>query len=187
MTRTSRAIRIPAPARRNTAFRRGRSLAATVVAGVLLAGCGGGDTPPTPGGTPKQGGSLTMTVPGDAASVDPAQTSFGRRRGRQPHMSAVYDALVVTDPATGTVQPADRRAGSSPTATTCCEWDLTIKPNADVQATASPYDASACRHGELRSRHRNPVIQFVRREGMAAMNIKGLNVDATNPPLAASP
>lgn len=175
MTRTSRAIRIPAPARRNTAFRRGRSLAATVVAGVLLAGCGSDkDAPPTPGGTPKQGGSLTMTVPGDAASFDPAQTSFVAAADGN-RMSAVYDALVVTDPATGTVQPqiAERLA---PDGNNMLQWNLTIKPNVTF-SDGTPYDANAVKVNW--DRHRDISIGSF--QSMAAINIKTLAVDAANP------
>ncbi|MCF2528564.1 ABC transporter substrate-binding protein [Yinghuangia soli] len=141
MTRTSRDTRIPLFPRRNTSFRRGRLLAATAALGILLAGCGTSDeSPPSPAGTPRKGGSLTITLPGDAASFDPAQTSFVNVADGS-RMSAVYDSLVWTDPATGTVQPKIAES-LVPVGALADKWELRIRPGIKF-TDGTPYDAAA--------------------------------------------
>ncbi|NUU23128.1 MAG: ABC transporter substrate-binding protein, partial [Streptomycetaceae bacterium] len=174
MTRTSRAIRIPEPPWRNPSFRRGRLLAAAAALALLLVGCGSGDgSSPSSGGTPKKGGSLTLTLPGDAASFDPTQTSFvsvadGNR------MVAVYDALVWTDPATGTVQP--KIAESLLPEGAGDKWVLRLRP--DVRfSDGVAYDAAAVKANW--ARHQDQSVRSFQMP--AVMSIRSLEVDPADP------
>lgn len=107
----------------------------------LIAGCGGGDdVAPSAVGTPKAGGSLTMSLPGDSTSLDPFATSYinvadGSR------LTALYDTLVYTDPTTGSIRPniAESLTISGAKSDT---WRLKIHPNVKF-SDGTAYDAAA--------------------------------------------
>ncbi|MDI2129286.1 ABC transporter substrate-binding protein [Yinghuangia seranimata] len=175
MSRISRATRIPRSPRRNTAFRRGRLVASAVALGILISGCGSSDSaPPSPAGTPRKGGSLTLTLPGEAASFDPAQTSFVNVADGS-RMSAVYDSLVWTDPTTGAVQPkiAESLAPEDPQAS---KWLLRIRPNVKF-SDDTPYDAAAVKANW--DRHADMAVASF--QAPAAFGIAKTEVDAANP------
>lgn len=160
-------------ARPGTPLSRRNFLLGSLAAGLALPGCAPSTGSPGPGGTPRSGGSLTLSLPGDAASFDPAQTSFvnvadGNR------MAAVYDSLVYTNPATGSVQPqiaeslvADR-AGQN--------WTLTLR-NGVRFSDGAPYDAAAVKANWQRHQDRS-VGSY---QAAAVLNIAGLQVDPANP------
>ncbi|WTW97508.1 ABC transporter substrate-binding protein [Streptomycetaceae bacterium NBC_01309] len=174
MTRTSREIRIPPSPRRNASFRRGRLVAAAVALGILVAGCGSSDdAPPSPAGTPKKGGSLTMTLPGEAASFDPTQTSFVNVADGS-RMAAVYDSLVWTDPSTGSVRP--KIAESLQFDRDPAFWTLRIRPGVKF-SDGLPYDAAAVKANW--ARHQDMALRSF--QIMAVMNIKQLEVAKDDP------
>ena len=108
---------------------------------MLIAGCGGDDdVAPSAVGTPKQGGSLTMSLPGDSTSLDPFATSYVNVADGS-RMSALYDTLVYTDPTTGSVRPniAESLTISGAKSDT---WRLKLQPNVKFSDGTS-YDAEA--------------------------------------------
>ncbi|MET7299392.1 ABC transporter substrate-binding protein [Embleya sp. NPDC005575] len=168
MTRTSllslRSTRHPRPRRRIAVL-----VVATALA-TVLAGCGNDDeTKPSAAGTPKQGGSLTMSLPGDATSLDPFSTSYVNVADGS-RMSALYDSLVWTDPSTGSIRPqiAESLAVNGPKADT---WRLKIRPNVKF-SDGTVFDAEAVRFNW--DRHKDPKVGSFQRG--AASVILSLNV-----------
>ncbi|WP_436778332.1 ABC transporter substrate-binding protein [Yinghuangia sp. YIM S09857] len=118
---------------------------------VLSAGCAAADGGPAPGASQAgAAGELTFAVTQDAASFDPASTyTLGAADGSR--LTAVYDLLVWSDPATGTVRPqiADSFAPGDGGRT----WTLRLRPG--VRFTdGTPFDAEAVRFNW--ERHRDP-------------------------------
>ncbi|MFE5330186.1 ABC transporter substrate-binding protein [Embleya sp. NPDC056575] len=144
-------------------------VAATALAGGL-AGCGNDDdTKPSAAGTPKQGGSLTMSLPGDSTSLDPFSTSYVNVADGS-RMSALYDSLVWTDPTTGSVRPqlAESLAVLGNKADT---WRLKLRPNVKF-SDGTVLDAEAVRFNW--DRHKDPKVGSFQRG--AASNILSLTV-----------
>ncbi|MGW0660397.1 ABC transporter substrate-binding protein [Streptodolium elevatio] len=138
--------------------------------GILVAGCGSSDdAPPSPAGTPQKGGSLTMTLPGDAASFDPTQTSFVNVADGS-RMAAVYDSLVWTDPSTGSVRP--KIAESLAFERDASIWTLRIRPGVKF-SDGLPYDAAAVKANWVR--HQDMALKSF--QIMAVTNIKQLDVE----------
>jgi peptide/nickel transport system substrate-binding protein len=145
-------------------------LAATTVIATVLAGCGGDDkTKPTAAGTPKQGGSLTMSLPGDSTSLDPYTTSLVNVADGS-RMSAIYDTLVYADPLTGSVRPqiAESLSISGSKSDT---WQLKLRPGVKF-SDGSPYDAEAVRFNW--ERHKDEKVRSFQRS--AGMNLASLTV-----------
>jgi peptide/nickel transport system substrate-binding protein len=150
-----------------------------VVAAVSLglSGCGASDeAPQQTQGTPRKGGSLTVTMPGDAVSFDPAQTSFANVADGN-RMAAVYDALVTIDPMTGTVQPKiaeslNPEGGGDKVDT----WVLRIREGVRFSDGVA-YDAAAVKANW--DRHRDPKVKSY--QAAATLTIKALNVDPRDP------
>lgn len=147
---------------------------------VLVSGCGS-DSPDRPlaAGTPKQGGALTVLLPGEARGLDPFSASYinvtdGNR------MAALYDMLVWTNPSTGSVEPqvADRLA---PTDSTSKTWMLTLRPGIKF-TDGEPYDAAAVKtNWDL---HADPAVQSVQRAaaaGLVTRVVDPLNLEVTLP------
>lgn len=63
-----------------------------------------GNSRPDPNATPREGGNITMMLPGDARGLSPYTANI-TPQGDGSRMSAIYDVLVWADPATGTVRP----------------------------------------------------------------------------------
>jgi peptide/nickel transport system substrate-binding protein len=114
-----------------------------------------------------------MTLPGDAASFDPAQTSFVSAADGS-RMSAVYDELVWTDPATGSVQP--KIAESLMSEGDGSKWVLKIRPNVRFSDGAA-YDAAAVKANW--TRHQNPAVQSF--QTPAVVSIASMDVDPADP------
>ncbi len=72
----------------------------------LLAACGGatGGGAPDPNGTPRQGGSATVLLPGDSRGLDP-YTANSNNLADGSRLTALYDVLLWSDPSTGTIRP----------------------------------------------------------------------------------
>lgn len=104
-----------------------------------------------------------MSLPLDSASFDPAATSqLSVADGNR--LSAVYDALVATDPATGTVRP--KIAESLTSNDGGKKWTLRIRP--DVRfSDGTAYDAAAVKANWLR--HQNPATGSQQLAGVAAI------------------
>ncbi|WP_436772998.1 ABC transporter substrate-binding protein [Yinghuangia sp. YIM S09857] len=158
-----------------------KSLVLLAAAGlVLIAGCGS-DSKGTPlaAGTPRQGGSMTILLPGEARGLDPFSASYinvtdGNR------MAALYDMLVWTNPATGSVHPqvADRLAPRDATAKT---WVLTLRSGIRF-SDGEPYDAAAVKANW--DRHADPATQSVQRAaaaGLVTRVLDPLNLEVTLP------
>jgi peptide/nickel transport system substrate-binding protein len=102
--------------------------------------CGSGDDKKTVlAAAPERGGTLTFLASGDASGLDPFSTSIlsvadGNR------LSALYDVLVWTDPATGVVQP--QMADSLTPGADSSEWTLRLKPGIKF-SDGTPLDAEA--------------------------------------------
>lgn len=145
-----------------------RRIAVLVVATALatvLAGCGGDDeTKPSAAGTPKQGGSLTMSLPGDSTSLDPFSTSYVNVADGS-RMQALYDSLVWSDPTTGSVRPqiAESLAINGPKADT---WRLKLKPNVKF-SDGTVFDAEAVRFNW--DRHKDPKVGSFQRGAASAI------------------
>ncbi|GAA4971534.1 ABC transporter substrate-binding protein [Yinghuangia aomiensis] len=141
--------------------------------GILVSGCASGGGSPTPADTPRKGGSLTLSLPGDAASFDPTQTMFANVADGQ-RLAAVYDNLLWTDPGTGTVQPniaeslVPEREGAA--------WVLRIRPGVKF-SDGTPYDAAAVAANW--QWHKLPANKSF--QTMAVLNIKALDVDPADP------
>lgn len=154
-------------------------LASTVCVAVSLAavGCGNQDAgAPSAGGTPGSGGTMTMTVPGEAASFDPARTSMASV-GDGNRLAAVYDALVVTDPTTGTVRAKVAESLQPEDGTGLPDrWVLRIRPNVRF-SDGLPYDAAAVKTNW--ERHRDPRTRSYLMT--ATLAIKALDVDPKDP------
>ncbi len=114
-----------------------------------------------------------MTLPGDAASFDPTQTSFVNVADGS-RMAAVYDSLVWTDPATGTVRP--KIAESLQFERDASVWTLRIRPGVKF-TDGQPYDAAAVKANW--ARHMDISIGSF--QTMAAINIKQLDVAPEDP------
>lgn len=124
---------------------------AMLTALVLATGCAAADRGPSPGASQAgAAGELTFAVTQDAASLDPAATyTFGAADGNR--LAAVYDLLVWSDPATGTVRPqiADSLTPGDGGRT----WTLRVRPG--VRFTdGTDFDAEAVRFNW--ERHRDP-------------------------------
>lgn len=153
--------------------RRIRAAAGIAAAGMVLVACGGGDTSPRHAdGTPKPGGTLTMSLPSETTSFDPAQTSFVNVADGS-RMSAVYDALLRTDPSTGTVHP--QIAESFVAAADNRDWTLRIRPNVRF-SDGTPFDAAAVKANWVR--YQDPAKSF---QALAAASITDMRVDAKEP------
>ncbi|WP_436788425.1 ABC transporter substrate-binding protein [Yinghuangia sp. YIM S10712] len=165
--------RIPRIPRQGAPLSRRHFLMASLAAGVPIAGCADSDPAPDPEGTPRSGGSLTLTLPGDAASFDPALTSFvnvadGNR------MAAVYGSLVYTNPSTGSVQP--QIAESLVADRTGQHWTLTLRDGVKFSDGAR-YDAAAVKANWVRHQDRS-IGSY---QAAAVLNITSLDVDPANP------
>ncbi|NUU23129.1 MAG: ABC transporter substrate-binding protein [Streptomycetaceae bacterium] len=159
--------RPPIPVARRVLDRLRKPLVLLAAAGlVLVAGCGsgGGSGGPGAAGTPDPGGSLTITLPGEAAGLDPFTASYinvtdGNR------MAALYDMLVWTNPATGAVQ-GQIAESLSPVDAESRKWVLTLR--SDVRFTdGTPYDAAAVKTNW--DRHADPATQSVQRAAAAGL------------------
>lgn len=95
------------------------------VLGLLLSACGGTQAPSRTPGTPRQGGELTMSLPVDVISFDPQNAGYDNVTDGS-RLAALYDVLLWTDPATGSVQPqmADEMSHDE----TGLNWTLRIHP-----------------------------------------------------------
>lgn len=85
-----------------------RSVRIGVAAALLAAapGCAGssGTAGPDPNTAPRTGGNITLLVPGESRGPNPYMANLATL-GDGSRLSALYDVLVWTDPATGTVRP----------------------------------------------------------------------------------
>ncbi len=114
---------------------------AVAVAALLVATACGSDTRPHPDAlaTPRPGGVLKLALPADPPSLDPFTTpAYAVAYGNV--LSAIYDPLVWSDPATGTVRPhiaesltPDRDART---------WTLALR-NGVTFSDGQPFDAAA--------------------------------------------
>ncbi|MGW0660398.1 ABC transporter substrate-binding protein [Streptodolium elevatio] len=132
---------------------------------VLVSGCGSDSQGrPLAAGTPRQGGALTVLLPGEARGLDPFSASYinvtdGNR------MAALYDMLVWTNPSTGSVEPqvADRLTAKDATSKT---WQLVLRPGIKF-TDGEPYDAAAVKaNWDL---HADPAVQSVQRAAAAGL------------------
>lgn len=114
-----------------------------------------------------------MTLPGEAASFDPTQTSFVNVADGS-RMAAVYDQLVWTDPSTGSVQPKIAESlqfeGSPST------WVLRIRPGVKF-SDGVPYDAAAVKANWMR--HKDMSLRSF--QFMAVTGVAQLDVDPKDP------
>ncbi|HSA51200.1 MAG TPA: ABC transporter substrate-binding protein [Yinghuangia sp.] len=130
-----------------------RGLAAVLAALlVTVTACSdpGGEAAPVATGA-GAAGALTVALPQEAASMDPLATNtYGAADGNR--LAAVYDMLVWSDPATGTVTP--QIAESLTPAEGGQVWTLRLRPG--IRFTdGTPYDAEAVRFNW--ERHRDPT------------------------------
>ncbi|NUU21194.1 MAG: ABC transporter substrate-binding protein [Streptomycetaceae bacterium] len=122
----------------------------------LLAACSqsAGTTSPDPNGTPRQGGALTMLLPGDARGLDP-YTASASNVADGSRLSALYDVLLWSDPSTGTLRP--QLAESLQPEGDASVWILTLRSGirftdgADLDAEAVKRAWEAHKLPQLRS------------------------------------
>jgi peptide/nickel transport system substrate-binding protein len=156
------------PSRRVPAKSRAPLKTTVAVTALFLTACGGGadSAAPEADGPPRKGGTMTMYLPGDAVSLDPFQTSnVAAVDGNR--LSALYDVLVWTDPATGTVNP--QVATSLTPSSGGAVWTLQLNSGVAFN-DGTPYDAEAVRANWLRHQ------QTASPQKMAAMSIKSMKV-----------
>lgn len=146
-------------------------MAAALALGLVLAGCADSEETPTATGTPKKGGSLTLTLPGDSASFDPRYTSFVNVADGS-RMAAVYDSLVWTNPSTGTVQP--KIAESLLPDKTSQAWTLRIRSGVKF-TDGTAYDAAAVK---ANWEYLQSMTSF---QAAAAFTIAKMDVDPADP------
>ncbi|WP_345678263.1 ABC transporter substrate-binding protein [Yinghuangia aomiensis] len=138
------------------------------------AGCAGESTDkPQPYGTPAHGGTLTFALPSDATSLSPFGASY-QNVGDGSRLTALYDTLVGTDPATGSVQPHLAEAltpSGTPAADFTRVWTLTLRAGVKF-SDGTPLDAAAVKFNW--ERHKDPRTGSYQRA--AANNIAALTV-----------
>ncbi|HSA49992.1 MAG TPA: ABC transporter substrate-binding protein [Yinghuangia sp.] len=169
--------------------RAGRRVLRTVRIGVLAAviavsaACGddsSGSGGPDPKGTPRQGGDLTMLVLGEARGLNP-YTASASPQGDGSKLSALYDALLWSDPSTGTVRPqlaesmvADREARV---------WTLTLRQGVTF-TDGTPFDADAVKRAW--EKHLDPKVQSaasgtVKQLTLTVLDARRLNIGLPSP------
>jgi peptide/nickel transport system substrate-binding protein len=170
-------VRPAASGSRSGARRRPRRLLATGLCALALlaTACGGdSDVSPASQGTPKAGGELTITLPGDLINFDPARSSYENVTDGS-RMSALYDVLLWTDPATGSVRPqmAESMASNDSKGE---NWTLRLRPNIKF-SDGTALDAEAVRFNWQRHLELTPPTNFA---GSVAQ-IKTMAVSKTDP------
>ncbi|UGQ14208.1 ABC transporter substrate-binding protein [Yinghuangia sp. ASG 101] len=116
--------------------------------------------PPPTSAAPRKGGTLTVSINSDSATLDPFST-FYTAYGDGQRMAALYDPLVVFVQSTGKVEPhLAKSLTSTPDGYT---WSLELRPNVRF-SDGTPFDAEAVkfnwqRHGDpsVKSAHANAV------------------------------
>ncbi|MCF2528563.1 ABC transporter substrate-binding protein [Yinghuangia soli] len=161
------------PARRTFGRLRKPLLLLAAAGLVLTAGCGSDGGTPLAAGTPRQGGTMTVLLPGEARGLDPFTASYinvtdGNR------MAALYDMLVWTNPSTGTVQ-MQLAENLVPTDAVAKTWMLTLRP--DIRfSDGEPFDAQAVKTNW--DRHAQP--EFKSEQLGAVLGVTTEVVDARN-------
>src|SRR5262245_39293060 len=120
---------------------------AAVLGAVVVAGCGGGGGAATgeavtgPTGEPKSGGSLTLIMPNEATSLDPAQLNNVYTHG-SAFGNALYGQLFTNDPVSGELLP-----GMAESIETTDGTNYTLKLRAGLTfSDGTPLDAAAVKY-----------------------------------------
>ncbi|UGQ12363.1 ABC transporter substrate-binding protein [Yinghuangia sp. ASG 101] len=138
--------------------------AALIAVTAACADSSGGGTP-SANATPRTGGDITMLVLGDARGLNP-YTASTSPQGDGSKLSALYDVLLWSDPATGTVRP--QMAESMVADRDSLVWTLTLR--ADIRfSDGAPLDAQAVKTAW--ERHLDPKVQSA-----AAATVKQLTL-----------
>ncbi|MFI6588072.1 ABC transporter substrate-binding protein [Embleya sp. NPDC050493] len=116
-------------------------------------GCGlVGDDDSDASGTPRAGGSAVFLLPGEPRGLDPFSASYPNVADGN-RMSALYDVLVWTEPATGTVHP--KLAESLTSDAQYTNWTLTLRAGLRF-SDGSVLDAAAVK--ATWDAHRDPTV-----------------------------
>ena len=125
-----------------THMRRCSALAGAVAALLVTAACSGSGSSSNgagAGGTPQEGGTLTIAYQNEIQSLDPTSNTTAAGAGSLPFY-ALYDALFTLDGKSGEVQP---KIGKSLTPDASQKvWTLKIRPGVTF-SDGTPYDAAA--------------------------------------------
>ncbi|MCF2528568.1 ABC transporter substrate-binding protein [Yinghuangia soli] len=165
----------------------------TVVAGLaavaLTATACGGDSDKKSGGnsetggTPKNGGKLTMLAVQDSKSLDVFRTSYVAVAD-EPRLAALYDPMFYIDTKTGAVKP--HLAESLSTADNGATWTLKLRPGVQF-SDGTPFNAEAVKinyeaHGkaETQSLHRAAAM-MIKTEVVDETTVKITNLTGPNP------
>lgn len=135
------------------------------------AGCGLlGDEDSDESGKPQAGGSAVFLLPGEPRGLDPFSASYANVADGN-RMSALYDVLVWTEPATGTVHP--KLAESLTSDAQLTNWTLTLRPGVRF-SDGSVLDAAAVK--ATWDAHRDPTVNSL--VGGVLRDVKLIQVSA---------
>ncbi|UGQ12577.1 ABC transporter substrate-binding protein [Yinghuangia sp. ASG 101] len=120
---------------------------------VVAAACGSSGGAPNPNATPRHGGGVTVLLPGDARGLDPYTANIANQADGS-RLSALYDVLLWSDPATGTVRP--QMAESLIPDRDGLVWTLTLKGGIRF-GDGAKLDAMAVKRAW--EKHKDPALQ----------------------------
>ena len=127
------------------------------------------------GGTPKQGGTLTIAYTNEVASMDPTANTSAAGAGSLPYY-AIYDALMTLDPKNGSAQP---KIAQSMTADSSQKvWTLKLRPNVKF-TDGTPYDAAAVAYNWERDKGKTSAVASAASEIASTKVVNPTTLQAT--------